>query len=469
MIRTQELLAARRVDGAEQFFTRANDFGYSKNPDETFSIWNKDSILADVVWVIRRFKPDVIICRFPTTGEGGHGHHTASAILASEAFAAAADPKRFPEQLAYVDVWQTKRLFWNTFNFGGNNTTSADQLTIDVGGYNALLGKSYGEIASESRSMHKSQGFGTAKTRGFVLEYFKQLKGDTVKKDLFEGIDETWTRFPQTAKFKKLIDKIISTYNPQSPESSLKGLIDFYKQLSLVDETDPTVRYWKNQKLKETQSLLMACSGVYVEVCASDYIGIPGNQLKTTIQIIKRNNSAVTFNKVTYLKQTDTITALVLKQNELYTFRHTEQLSPGISYSGPYWLNEPHSAGRYVVHNPLLIGQAENEAAAKVTFSITISDVTLNIEQGVYYKYTDPVKGEIYRPFEVLPPVTVNIAEKVFVFNDASPKKIRFIVVLFNSKHLPVGMLPYWTQIFPYLIREMKQFLKLLLNVHQLV
>lgn len=163
VLRTQELLAARRIDGAEQFFTRANDFGYSKNPEETFAFWNKDSVLADVVWVIRNFKPDVIITRFPTTGEGGHGHHTASAILAIEAFDAAADAKRFPEQLTYTDTWQAKRVFWNTFNFGGNNTTSENQLKIDVGGFNPLLGKSYGEIAAESRSMHKSQGFGSAK------------------------------------------------------------------------------------------------------------------------------------------------------------------------------------------------------------------------------------------------------------------------------------------------------------------
>ncbi|MEO9257232.1 MAG: PIG-L family deacetylase, partial [Crocinitomicaceae bacterium] len=154
LIRTQELLAARRTDGAEQFFTRANDFGFSKNPEETFTIWNRDSILSDVVLAIRKFKPDVIICRFPTTGEGGHGHHTASAILAMEAFDLAADPTKFPEQLKITEVWQAKRIFWNTFNFGGNNTTSPDQLKVDVGTFNVLTGKSYGEVAATSRSMH---------------------------------------------------------------------------------------------------------------------------------------------------------------------------------------------------------------------------------------------------------------------------------------------------------------------------
>src|ERR1700743_140399 len=141
VIRTQELLAARRVDGAEQFFTRANDFGFSKGPDETLKIWDKEKVLSDVVWVIRKFRPDVIICRFPTTGEGGHGHHTSSAILAQEAFSAAADPNRFPEQLQYVKPWQAKRLMWNTFNFGNTNTISPDQFKINVGVYNPIIGK----------------------------------------------------------------------------------------------------------------------------------------------------------------------------------------------------------------------------------------------------------------------------------------------------------------------------------------
>lgn len=172
LIRTQELLAARRVDGAEQFFTRAFDFGFSKTPQETFTKWDREKILSDVVWVIRQFQPDVIITRFPTTGEGGHGHHTASAILANEAFTAAADPRRFPEQLKFVQPWQAKRILLNGFNFGGQNTITADQLRLDVGGFNPVLGKSYGEIAAESRSQHKSQGFGSARSRGEAFEFF---------------------------------------------------------------------------------------------------------------------------------------------------------------------------------------------------------------------------------------------------------------------------------------------------------
>src|SRR6202012_5110671 len=194
LIRTQELLAARKVDGAEQFFTRANDFGFSKGPGETLKIWDKEKVLSDVVWVIRKFRPDVIICRFPTTGEGGHGHHTASAILAQEAFTAAADPTRFPEQLNHVQVWQAKRLLWNTFSFGGVNTTAENQFKIDAGVYNPIIGRGYGEVAADSRSNHKSQGFGTAKQRGESYEYFKTILGDAPKTDLMDGVNTTWSR-----------------------------------------------------------------------------------------------------------------------------------------------------------------------------------------------------------------------------------------------------------------------------------
>ncbi len=193
VLRTQELLAARRIDGARQFFTRAIDFGFSKNPGETFAIWGHEQVLSDVVWVIRSFRPDVIVTRFPTTGEGGHGNHTASAILAVEALTAAADPTRYPEQLPWVRPWQVKRVLWNVFRFGPNapRTPAPGEIAVDLGGYNALLGRSYTEIAGQSRSMHKSQGFGAAERRGTWLNDFKLIAGEPAKEDLFEGVDLT--------------------------------------------------------------------------------------------------------------------------------------------------------------------------------------------------------------------------------------------------------------------------------------
>jgi LmbE family N-acetylglucosaminyl deacetylase len=431
LIRTQELLAARRVDGAEQFFTRANDFGFSKNPEETFTFWNKDSILADVVLTIRRFKPDVIICRFPTTGEGGHGHHTASAILALEAFDAAADPKRFPEQLKTVQVWQAKRIFWNTFNFGTTNTTAPDQLKIDVGVFNPLIGKSYGEIAADSRSNHKSQGFGSAKQRGASLEYFKLLKGDSAKTDLFEGINTTWTKFKGQEKIRKMIDECIKKFNPLTPEASVPELVAIYKQLQALDESNTNLRYWKHQKLKETETLLFACSGLWMEASTADYSGITGQDVSITAQVLNRNKSEVKLNSITYLNS-DTTTSLALKANELYTFKRREKLSSSLSFSNPYWLNQKHDIGLYKVPNSALIGRPENESTTKVVFNVSVMDLNFKVERQLVYKYTDPVKGEVYRPFEVLPPATVNIPEKVFVFTDATAKTI-FLTVKANA------------------------------------
>lgn len=435
LIRTQELLAARKTDGAEQFFTRANDFGFSKNPEETLRIWNKDSILADVVFAIRKFKPDVIICRFPTTGEGGHGHHTASAILALEAFDAAANPAKYPQQLKYVTVWQAKRIFWNTFNFGTTNTTSPDQLKIDVGVFNPLLGKSYGEIAAESRSMHKSQGFGSAKQRGSNIEYFKLLKGDSVKTDLFEGIDMSWNRLKNAEKMGALITTCIKNFNPLFPEKSISELTTIYNQLQTVDEKNTFTKQWRLKKTADLEKIITACAGLWMEANTEDYIGIPGENVKINAQLVKRNNVDIKLNAISYLHQTDTSLTLNLKTNELFSFKHTERLPSTLPNSNPYWLKEPHTIGLYRVDDPLLIGEPENKSTTSVVFDINVQGLPLKIERDLVYKYTDPVKGEVYRPFELLPPATINSAEQIVLFSDSTKKMVQFIVKA-NSQNI---------------------------------
>lgn len=427
LIRTQELLAARRIDGAEQFFSRAYDFGFSKNPEETFTFWNKEAVLADVVWVIRNFKPDVIICRFPTTGEGGHGHHTASAILAVEAFSAAADPNRFPEQLTKTEVWQAKRIFWNTFNFGGLNTTAENQVKLDVGAYNPLLGKSYGEIAAESRSNHKSQGFGSAKSRGEAFEYFKQLKGDTARKDLFEGINQSWNRFAATARFKTMLDNCISQFNTQAPEKSIPSLVNIYKQLEQSNYKNTETQYWRTQKLKELQDIIVACAGLWIEASAVDYSAIPGRPIDLTTQMIVRNNTAVKVHHLQYISS-DSSADFDVKPNQLYSFKRKESLSSSTPFSTPYWLAAAHSTGSFIVNDQTLIGRGENEAAQHVVVDLSIGGLRFKYATPVVYKSTDPVKGERYRPLEILPPASVNTTDAVYVFRSEKGKKVKFIV-----------------------------------------
>ncbi|MBO9658409.1 MAG: PIG-L family deacetylase, partial [Chitinophagaceae bacterium] len=286
LIRTQELLAARRVDGGEQFFTRAYDFGFSKNPEETFAKWDKEKILSDVVWVIRNFQPDVLITRFPTTGEGGHGHHTASAILANEAFRAAADPNRFPEQLKFVKPWQARCVLFNSFNFGGNNTITDDQLKVDVGGYNPLLGKSYGEIAAESRSQHKSQGFGVPGSRGESFESFKTTGGTAPSKDIMDGIDPSWKRVEGGEKVAAAIDAITQSFDLLHPEKSVPALVKLYQQINALP-----AGYWRAQKLKEVKELIVQCSGLFLEATTTEQFAVQTDSLR--INVVANNRQGV--------------------------------------------------------------------------------------------------------------------------------------------------------------------------------
>jgi LmbE family N-acetylglucosaminyl deacetylase len=421
LIRTQELLAARRVDGAEQFFTRAKDFGYSKNPEETFQFWNKDSILSDVVLVIRKFRPDVVICRFPTTGEGGHGHHTASAILANEAFEAAADPAKFAWQLKLYPAWKTRTIVWNTFNFGSTNTTSADQLKTDVGLYNVFTGKSYGEVAATSRSMHKSQGFGSAAQRGSNIEYFKFLKGDSVKKDLFENMKSLSQVLPDNP-----LQDCIKQYDAAHPEKSIPALTSLFKMINALQGENNSV--FKKEKLNQIETLVMACAGIWAESAAADYIALPGSETQLTTQVIARNNYPVKLLKVHYPGLQDTLTNLSLKVNSMYTFKRRIKLDDTLPYSSPYWLKQEHTAGLYQVKDARLIGKPENDALLKVVFDLEIDGFEYNLVRDVIFKSTDPVKGEIYRPLEILPKATIALPEKVLVFNSEAPRKVRFNV-----------------------------------------
>ena len=238
LIRTHELLAARRLDHGRQFFTRAVDFGFSKNAAETLRIWDRDKILADIVWVIRRFRPDVVVTRFSPDDDKTHGHHTASAVLAREAFQAAADPKRFPEQLAYVEVWKPARLVWNTSPFFFSNRNIPFDPTglaiIEAGGFSSLLGKAFTEIAAASVSMHKSQGVGRPPQRGARKEYFKVLEGAPITNGLFDGVDATWSRVPKSEAIAEKVKQLVSTFVPADPAASVPKLLELRKALTRI-------------------------------------------------------------------------------------------------------------------------------------------------------------------------------------------------------------------------------------------
>lgn len=412
LIRTQELLAARRIDGGEQFFTRAFDFGYSKNPEETFTKWDKEKILSDVVWVIRKFQPDIIINRFPVTGEGGHGHHTASGILANEAYAAAADPTRFPEQLKYVSVWQAKRVLWNTFNFGGNNTTREDQYKVDVGGYNPLLGKSYGEIAAESRSQHKSQGFGVPAGRGEALEYFKATKGDQPVNDLMDGIDITWKRVPGGEPIQKMIDELSASFDFLHPERSVEGLVKLYKAINGLADG-----YWKTRKLSEVQKLVEQCSGLFLDVTTSEQFAVQTDSLRINFSFNNRLGTDAVLQKIV-VDNLDSGLLKPLERNKNLVFSKTIYIPADKKITQPYWLAKKMEEGYYNVTDQQSIGQPDVDPAFYANVTIKISGELFAFTRPVRYKFTDPVRGELYQPVTVLPPALISPDSKIKISND---------------------------------------------------
>ena len=417
LIRTQELLAARRIDGAEQFFTRAFDFGYSKSPDETMKFWGHDKILSDVVWVIRKFRPDVIITRFPTTGEGGHGHHTASAILAGEAFDAAADATKFPEQLTkVVTVWQAKRILWNTFSFGGNNTTREDQFKMECGDYNPILGKSYGEIAATSRSQHKSQGFGVPAQRGSVTEHLKTIKGTAPAKDLFDEVDVSWNKTAD-ASLANTVNKIIEKFDVSHPEKSVSALVDLYKKIEMLKDD-----YWKEQKLNALKDIIQNCSGLFIDATTNTQYAIPDDSLK--ISLVVNNRSGANILSADAHINDDYIIFDQLKKNTNALQTYTMYLRPGTKTTQPYWLQNPMEKGSFNVTDQQLIGRAENDPFS-VVFSMLIEGKEFKFTKPIRYKYTDPVKGELYQPVNIIPAFSVKSMPKLGVNNKLNDWEVK--------------------------------------------
>ncbi|MCA1620309.1 MAG: PIG-L family deacetylase [Acidobacteria bacterium] len=297
LVRTQELLAARRVDGAEQFFTRAIDFGFTRSPEETFRFWGHDAALSDVVRVVRLFRPDVIIARFPTTGEGGHGQHTASAVLAGEAFDAAADPARFPEQLKEgLRPWRAKRLVWNVFNFrSADPPKDAERvLSVDVGGYDPLLGRSYTEIAAESRTKHMSQAQGTPERRGPAPNYFAHLKGEPATRDLFDGVDLTWRRYAGGETVAPLLEEAARKFDPARPQAVLPQLLASYREMEKVSRRDEAGRVPLVEAKREAlRGVILACAGLWVEATAAEPYVVPGGEVKVTTTLVNRSDFPV--------------------------------------------------------------------------------------------------------------------------------------------------------------------------------
>ncbi len=412
LIRTHELLEARKLDGAQQFFTRAIDFGFSKNTTDTFKQWDEDSIIADVVWVIRKFRPDVIICRFPPTAAAGHGQHAASAVVAEKAFKLAGDKNAFPNQLKYVNVWQPKRILWNTFRFGAVNTTAENQLKVTVGQYDAQLGMGYGELAGLSRSLHKSQGAGTQSVAGIKTEYFSHVNGEPAKSTLFDGIVKTWTS-QGNADIDQSLDKIISAFNFNQPDLSLPALLALRKKVMTLKDSD-----LKKDKIKSLDNIILSCAGFMGEVVTNQAEAVAGENHNFRLNLISRADNPVVLENVKWLNQLESFNRK-LSKDSLITIQHEIQIPADAALTEPYWLaKSPTNAATFSVPNDTLVGLPEAESPLNVLLGLKIGSEKFQVKLPLSFKKLDPVRGDVVEAFRIVPALELKFTQPLYLVKE---------------------------------------------------
>lgn len=433
LIRTHELLEARKLDGAQQFFTRAIDFGFSKNTTDTFKQWDENSIIADVVWVIRKFRPDVIICRFPPTAAAGHGQHAASAVVAEKAFKLAGDKAAFPNQLKYVNAWQPKRVLWNTFRFGSVNTTAENQLKITVGQYDAQLGMGYGELAGLSRSLHKSQGAGTQSVAGIKTEYFSHVDGEPAKTSLFDGISKTWTK-EGSPDIDQALDKIISTFNFNHPDLSLPALLVLRKKIMALKDSD-----LKKDKIKSLDHIILSCAGFMGEVVTNRAEAVAGDQYNFRLNMISRAESPVVLEHIKWLTQSEKFNRKLAKDS-LITIQQDIQIPADAALTEPYWLAKPPAnAATFSVPNDTLVGLPETDSPLNVLLTLKIGSENFQVKLPLSFKKLDPVRGDVVEPLRIVPALEIKFTQPLYLVKENEDLRVSLNFKINSDKPLSNG------------------------------
>lgn len=418
VIRTEELLAARRIDGGRQFFSRARDFGFSKDYRTTLALWGRAEILGDMVRVIRTFRPDVLITRFSPEPSATHGHHTASAVLALEAFRLAGDPTAYPEQLRTLAPWQPKRVWWDGLGAmpGAAAAAPPDSVTLDLGGYDPVSGESYGEIAARSRSMHKSQGMGALGTRGSSVEHFQLLAGPPGSGDILDGVDQTWARFPGGAPIGAAVGEIIARFQPLAPAASVPALLALRAQVAAL-AADPVVV----EKRRQLDRILQACLGLYVETGTDRADVVPGEPMRLRSTAIRRADVPVQWLGVLYPGDPGPTGApLALPFNRSVSRDAVRILPAATPLSTPYWLREDGTPGRFRVDDAALIGRPDNPPVYPLREVFAVGGQTLVIPDEPVQIAVDPLRGEVRRPLQAIPPVALNFVDPLALFAPGS-------------------------------------------------
>ena len=426
MIRTQELLRARETDGGRQFFTRAIDFGFSKNPDETLNNWDKEKLLSDVVWIIRNYQPDLIINRFNTMPGTTHGHHTTSAILSIEAFRAAADPKAFPDQLSHVKPWTTKRVFWNGYNWGEAYEPEAGKIShaFSVGDYNPLLGTTYSQIAADSRTMHKSQGFGATAQVGKGQDHIELLDGETFKEDPFEGIVNRWTSITAGKEIESAISVALEKFDFLYPEKNIPQLLQIKRMLDALEVNEN----WITEKQGKIEEIILSSLGIKAEFLAGKELAFPSEKVNASLVVNNPSATVVTAISFSYLDEAVPINRGT-KDNEPINQNLLFELPDDTPISQPYWIEQAPEDNLFTIQDQSAIGKPFNEPAVAGELVLEIDGVAVSKTLPLKYKYNDPVDGEINQPFTVVPEIRLSVnTENVFVLN-GEPKLVEVQVV----------------------------------------
>lgn len=417
-IRTQELIKARQTDGGRQFFTRALDFGYSKDPTETLQNWEKEKVLADVVWAIRKFQPDIIITRFNTIPGVTHGHHTTSAILAEEAFALAGNAQAFPEQLKWVKPWQPKRIFFNAYNFRGEFEPEVGKkyYAFEVGGYDPLLGKTYHQIAADSRTMHKSQGFGATAGAGNAKDYMEQVGGEEYSQTPFDGVLNRWEQLPGGKAVLGQLDQMLKTFNFVQPDQNIPALLLLRKLILNLNSKES----WVIEKLEKLDQTIFNALGLEYEYIARKEIGFPGESIKTELVLTNPSTTAIT--EVSFQVLDTYFIEKSAKENATISLPIEFKIPENTSYSQPYWLENPLDGALFSVPDQPQIGIPFSTQIVGGDLSFMIGDQQFKFPVQLFYKYNDQVDGEIKQPFTIVPEVDLSVSkDNVFLVSGADP------------------------------------------------
>lgn len=416
VIRTHELLEARRIDGGEQDFATVVDFGYTKTPEEALSVWGEETLLRDMVRSIRTVRPDVIVARFPPRpGSGGHGQHTAVGWTGPVAFEAAGDPRRFPE--LGLPPWRAERYYFNVFTFGRRMEQQASQqpgrLRLELGEYDPVLGRSYAEIAGESRSMHRSQAMGASQRKGSVPTFFEYVAGSRASEDLFDGIDTTWGRVEGAARVAESLALARDSYRPDRPGETLAHLLAAYKELKPLG--GPDVEY----KRAELVRAIELAAGVWVDAAADRWDAVAGGDIEVTGSVLWRAPHAWrwTGTRLEGLVAADLGSAGDLERNRIAQRSASVEIPAHACYSQPYWLPERPQGDAQCAD---LRDSPGPKTVLRAVFSFeTPAGIEVEIEKPVVYRWVDPSLGERTRPLAVVPPLTVAFARENRIFTDS--------------------------------------------------